>query len=52
MKINLGTLTEEETKQLAIEALKELPLAERVAAVLEAFSTMDDRSELMAWLEG
>jgi hypothetical protein len=35
---------------IAVDALRELPLAERVQAVLKAFDN-DERDELALWLE-
>jgi hypothetical protein len=35
---------------IAVDALRELPLAERVQAVLKAFEGGDERDELLAWL--
>jgi hypothetical protein len=49
-KTNFGLMTEEETAELAGEALAELPLAARVQAVLKAFDS-DEREELAAWLD-
>ena len=50
-RIDYGSLTEEETKTLATNALDQLSLASRVELVLEVFKDADDRAELIAWLE-
>jgi 23S rRNA G2445 N2-methylase RlmL len=49
-KPDLGKLTNEETEEVAAEALSLLNLADRVKVVLDAFDT-EDREELMAKLE-
>lgn len=50
-KIDFGSLTEEETKQVVIAAMSELSLSARVATVVELFEDEDDRNELLGWLE-
>lgn len=47
--IDFGKLTQEETAEVALEALGELTLDNRVQAVLKAFGG-DERGELTAWL--
>lgn len=47
---DLGTYTQDETRQLAIDALTNLRLDQKVKAVLEAFSK-EERGELLAWLD-
>jgi hypothetical protein len=47
---DIGHLTQDQTAALAIECLGLLPLAERVQAVLKAFTDEDERGELTAWL--
>jgi hypothetical protein len=50
-RIDFGSLTEEQTKQVAFDAMHQLSLDERIKAVLEIFQDADDRAELLAWLE-
>ena len=47
---DIGHLTQDQTAALAIECLGVLTLAERVQAVLKAFTNEDERGELTAWL--
>jgi len=47
---DLGGMSTEETKQLAIDAMNDLTLADRIKVVLEVFSTIDSIAELQAWL--
>jgi ubiquinone biosynthesis protein UbiJ len=47
--VDFGRLTQEETAELAVEALNELTLDNRVQAVLKAFEK-DERDELANWL--
>jgi acylphosphatase len=47
--VDFGRLTQKETAELALEALAELMLDNRVQAVLKAFDS-DERDELAAWL--
>lgn len=51
MNINFGKLTEDETKEIAIEALSELRLDQRVKAVMEGFTSKNERDELRTWLD-
>jgi len=48
--VDFSRLTQEETAELAEEALGELTLDKRVQAVLKAFDP-DERDELAHWLE-
>ena len=48
--VDFGRLTQDETAELAIEALAELTLDNRVQAVLKAFDR-DERDELANWLD-
>jgi hypothetical protein len=48
--VDFGRLTQDETAELAIEALAELILDNRVQAVLKAFDR-DERDELANWLD-
>ena len=48
--VDFGRLTQEETAELALEALAELTLDNRVQAVLKAFDK-DGRDELANWLD-
>jgi acylphosphatase len=48
--VDFGRLTQDETAELAIEALIELTLDNRVQAVLKAFDG-DERDELANWLD-
>jgi hypothetical protein len=52
MKPNMdyGRLTQEETAEIAVEALAELTLNQRVQAVLKAFD-QEERDELASWLD-
>jgi acylphosphatase len=47
--VDFRRLTQKETAELALEALAELMLDNRVQAVLKAFDS-DERDELAAWL--
>lgn len=49
MNVDFGKLTEEETTEVAAEALAQLNLAARVKVVVAAF-TGDDREELLSHL--
>lgn len=49
-KPDFGQMTEEETAEVAVEALGELSLDQRVQAVLKAFDK-DGRDELANWLD-
>ena len=48
-KIDIGNLTADETKELAIECLSALSLHDRVQVVLATFTT-DERDELESWI--
>jgi hypothetical protein len=50
LNVDFSRLTQEETAELAEEALGELTLDKRVQAVLKAFDP-DERDELAHWLE-
>lgn len=49
-KIDIGNLTQDETRELATECLSLLTLDQKVQAVLGAFDD-EERDELVAWLE-
>ena len=51
MNVDFGKLTDEETAELAGEALAQLTLTERVKVVLAAFAKGDERDELMSHLD-
>lgn len=48
--VDYGRLTQEETAEMAVEALAELTLDNRVQAVLKAFDS-DEKDELANWLD-
>jgi hypothetical protein len=48
---NIGTLTAEQTKELALLALNALTITDKINVVKEAFSDKDVRAELLAHLE-
>jgi hypothetical protein len=48
---DLGPLTADQTKELALEAPSHLTLAEQIDVVKEAFSDKAERAELLAHLE-
>lgn len=49
--INFGVLDAEETKAIAIAALNELTVDERIEVVVQCFKNADDKAELLANLE-
>ena len=49
-KPDFGQMTEEETAEVAVEALGELSLQQRVQVVLKAFDK-EEREELANWLD-
>ena len=50
-RIDFGSLTADETKSVAINALNELTWDERIEVVVQFFKNADAKAELMANLE-
>ena len=49
--VDFGKLTEEETAELAGEALAQLTVSARVKVVMAAFAEGDERDELLSHLD-